>query len=566
MIDIYNPQQTKLTELVPKEVINDKNIMLVAKASYDDFLREQKTNLNFRADLTRESCIKAGMKWLEDVEMINFDAENDIDCLYEDIMSMISLREEDTHFGKPLVAIDLETTGLDRMWYIYGGQPRLPLAIIGVGIAIKTTDKELGMYIPVGHAETKNQDLNKVLKVVQKLIDNGQTVYHNGLYDREVLQLNGIKLNNNWCDTMLMAIAVGLRTGKTSRIGLKHLADTLLDRRMLEIDEVAEDGELYRLGSKSVYIYGCSDVINTLKLYKTFRFSGNYEDPYTDQKSIMNIDIQAADFTNSLNRFNYPIHMKNAEGCLRTTMRRVIILDRKIDNMSGHQIENLSSSEQIGIYIYKYVLKAFSREYFESDTGESRKKELIEKLKLMLEKYFKMSVTETTLKSGITKLKVNSGDEVLSAIMSNTDKLTFMTEDEQKTLYDFADLVSTKRSCEQSIGLLSKFVRFAYADDSLIPRLGTGLKFFGAITTRYSNEKGKGYNRIKFTSNTKGIKGKYIKGNGIGGINAQGIPSDPMKMVKARKLTKLPENVKKEIDKTTEITENAVREYLTYDI
>ena len=201
----------KLTEMLPHTVLQDDYIVQVAINTYNHYKTSQYQSLGSRPDLYKENLIKLGYKWLNDVEMILYDNtdENDISKLFDDINSMISKTKVHIN-GKPIVALDLETTGLNRTWKHWGGQVRLPLHIIGVGVALLTEDEqEVGLYIPLGHADSNNFTWEQVKPFVQKLHDNFQVVYHNGLYDREVLQLHGISLpSTTWSDTMLLAIAV----------------------------------------------------------------------------------------------------------------------------------------------------------------------------------------------------------------------------------------------------------------------------------------------------------------------------------------------------------------------
>lgn len=561
--DILNPADTKLSELIPKEQLDNNTIVAVAKNTYDAYDREKRLGTPRRLELSQENLIAAGYTWLKDVTMINYEADNDLDKLYDDIKGMIC-NEKVHHNGLPIVAVDLETTGLDRQWRRFGGIVRVPTAIIGIGVAFRTTDnEEIGVYIPTGHYKTNNHDLQKAIDFIQKIIDNYHTVYHNGLYDREILQFHGVKLNKNWSDTMLMAIHCGLRVSRSDSVGLKQLSDKLLGRTMLEITELDGDAKIYKADSESVKCYGCADVINTLALYWLFR--DKYDDPYVENKFIANTDTKAADYANSLNRFNYPIHLANAEKIIRTTIRRIILCERKAQELTGGLVENVSSSDQIGRYIYNKILDNFKSELVESDTSASKLNEYVAKLNSILDKELKMEIKTSTLKSGEVKLRVNCGDAVLSN-MDKLDKWDWMNDDTRTNLQELADVISTLRSCTQSLGVLSKIVRYAYVDDCPIPRMGTALKFFWAYTTRFSNEGGKGNDHIRFTEVKAGYNGKFIEGNGIAGVNAQGIPADPVHGAKAKRLIKIPNALKEKFDNMEKTTEAELKHYLTFGV
>lgn len=561
--DIYNPDDRKVTELIPEILISSNIHTNLAHSTFTNMVSDLKIPLPNRTDLTQENLIKEGVKWLSKVDMTLYDTdEGTLDELYQLIIENVDT-EKHIMEGLPVVALDLETTGLSRKWVSYGGAIRIPTAIIGMGISFENKNgDEFGVYIPIAHVKTKNHNINDLIKFSQKIMDNFYTVYHNGLYDREIYQMHSIRLAKYWHDTMLMAIACQLRASSKDSVGLKHLSGDILGRKMLEIDDVADNAELYRQAAQYVLTYGSADVINTLKLFWFFQESDEFTNPFEEQKAIMNIDTVAADYTNSLNRFNLPIHYSNTRGIFFTTFRRVILCEHKIRQLTNNEVDNIASAEQMGIWIYQQLLQDLKKEYIDSTTSEGTKNDIIADFNKRLKDEFSMEVKNVTLKSGETKIKVNSGKEAIEKLLYGLDKLKWISDEVRQRVIDVADCLQTFRTVEQSLGVVSKFFRYVYTDDCPIPRAGVGIKFFGAITTRYSNESGSGYDRVIFKTSKKGTTGAFKKGNGICGNNVQGIPADPPHYAKVRKLTKIPKAVQDKLDVITKEVGLEVPAYL----
>lgn len=584
--DIYNPKDQKITELINENIYDDNMKVVVAENAYKNYLEEIKRPLPSREDLKYESLLKQGYEWMADVRMVLYDEEYDIDKLYEDISADINT--EWVHNGMSVISMDLETTGLEKQWVRFGGKTRVPTPIVGIGIAyINRNGDEVGIYIPVNHVNTKNQKIEKVLEQIQKFIQNMVVVFHNGMYDREILQLHGVKIiDKQWADTMLLAIANKLRdkiiAAYNGTVGLKLLSRRILGRTMLEINDVVEDGaQLYRMDGKTVLPYGSADVLNTLQLFWVFRgkpfkdFSearkkeiwsetkkvnkkdvpydnaerrylldkySNFEDPYDRQKWAMNFDIVAADYSNGLNRFNYPIKYEQAKKMYLTNVRRVLVCTDKLQNKYLRGYEKVSD-DTIGLWMYDRIKADFLNYNSDEHTKDYQKDEMIAKLEQTLLDNYGMTVKRNKLKSGVTKVKVGCGADVLDKIERDM-KIMYWLEEETKTdILNVIRLTVDLRTCSQSQGVLKNFVMYGFVDDCPMIRLGAGLKFFGAATTRYTNEGGKGSDRVSMKTKVP----KFVKGDGVSRINAQGIPTDPPRYEKARRMIKIPEKVKTQL-------------------
>lgn len=200
------------------------------------------------------------LPWMEDTHMSL--------VTKEDLPSVI---DECIANGK--YAIDLETTGLDIR--VFHGKTVVSI----VGICLATSDTK-GWYIPVRHQGfSGNIPWHFVHKELLRLIESDSiSIVHNGLYDHEVLQFNGgVPLGewddpDRWEDTLAMAYVIN---SKMKNKGLKHLSDTMLDRKMIELKQLFPEDhkgslDYSRLDPtwEPVIWYAVSDAMCTYGLYE----------------------------------------------------------------------------------------------------------------------------------------------------------------------------------------------------------------------------------------------------------------------------------------------------------
>lgn len=161
-----------------------------------------------------------------------------------------------------VVAIDTETMGLD------------PICDDIVGISIKTPD-EKAIYIPINHITfyTKKRiesqlTVEQIAPLIQKLVDNVGTVWHNALFDLRVLNWQlGVVVNPNniYWDTLIGAHLLN----ENEEHNLKYLYNKYV---LNGEDEIARFGSLFKtkfneVPLESAYIYGAHDSEMTYALY-----------------------------------------------------------------------------------------------------------------------------------------------------------------------------------------------------------------------------------------------------------------------------------------------------------
>ena len=414
--------------------------------------------------------------------------------------------------------MDFESFGLNQLYARLGGNRINMNPIANVPLSVRTKDgEEIGFVIPVNHTEiagVPNFTLDSIKSFLKTLSDEFFLIFHNSLFDREIMQQNGIELSGNYADTMLLAIACQLRVNpKTSRIGLKDLSEDYLDRTMLEIKEIMGENKhvaMTKLPASSTLTYAAADAINTLALFELFTDSEEFENPYETQRKAIEIDLRSADATRAMNRFNLPIHYTNANAMVHTLMRRLVLLENNFDRIVRGTV-SISSPEQVGTFIGSTIVKEFERQIL-SNLEPAKRQDKLEALYKRMSKEFKFEIKVKQNKAG-ERTVFNSSDDVLTAVLENLESWDWLGDDFIKSVEAICITVSSYRTLQHDINIIANMVRNCYCDDNAIIRAGVGLRYMGTITTRYANESGgKGsrgaFDHIRVSEGAKGYKGK----------------------------------------------------------
>lgn len=539
----------------------------LANRERNDYIRELKTRIPHNPAFDKESLIRMREhKWLIGVDTILI---NPLDWKLSDFL--IHLLEgadtvcEEVNLKEPLpaVALDLETFGLNSRIRVEGGELMHSNPIVGVCLAVSKKDKEIGYYLPLNHAETKecpNFNQDEMVAFLTKLIDKTYTIYHNARFDREVLALHKVRLNANYCDTMLLAIAVGLRPETKTSVGLKQLAKQELGREMIELQQIMDSKDfipLVRFEARTIYCYGASDAINTLALFRLFTCTDKYDNPFKTQKLAMLIDQKASDASRAMLRFGLPTDEEASMGLLKTLIRRSILLEEKFSDIIELNIP-IGSSEQVGTWLGETMCREFTRKFLK-DASEERKKELLTKFNKKLSTDFGLEVKIKELKAG-TKIVYNSPDRVLTNLQSIKEEYDWFPEEVAEQIAEVCNLVGDYRTAVHDYGLAVKFAKYARSDDYGICRTGIDLRYLGTITTRFSNGKGKGdHDTVFIKEGKKGYTASYHGSNGVCGYNAQGISRQKFSPTKAKKIVKINPNLQAEWAKLDAEVEEKLR-------
>lgn len=504
-------------------------------------------------------------KWLKDIEtnLVN-PLNTSLAELLEGLLTNGDFVQDEVNLKTelPLVALDLEAYGLNTSIKIEGGEILKNNIIVGIPVAHMKNGKEVGYYIPVNHNPTKecpNFPEQDVFEFLNELHKRAFVIYHNSAFDRELLAIHKIRMSHNYADTMTLAIAVGLRPETKHSVGLKQLSKQELGREMIELADIMGSKDfipLTKFEAKTLSVYGCSDACNTLALFNLFVRSDKYDNPFKTQKLAMKIDQKAMDATRSMLRFGLPVDNSHAISLLKTIIRRELLLEGKIKDTIGFDIM-VSSTEKIGTWFGETMCNEFERKFITADTSAAKRDELLEKFNNKLKKDFHLEVKVKNNKAG-KSVVYNSPDAVLESLQFITDTYEWFPKKVADKISLVCRLLSDYRTLVQRKSILGKLVKYARSDDYGICRAGINLKYIGTITTRYSNGKGTGdYDNVVCTESKKGYKVNYYTGNGVCGINAQGIPATSYRLTKAKKLKKIPQDIAHDYNSLTIDTEEA---------
>lgn len=170
-------------------------------------------------------------------------------------------------------ALDLETTGLDVRIKPNGSTVS---SIVGYCMSY---DGQEGVYVPVRHTEAgakANLAPDAVAEEIQRLCDNCITIFHNAIFDHEMLFGEGIELggHKSFEDTLILSY-LAFSAGK--KHGLKSLSKNLLEMEMLSLYELFhEDTKDYNFSTLdptdiATLWYAGADGICTRKLFTFFQ-------------------------------------------------------------------------------------------------------------------------------------------------------------------------------------------------------------------------------------------------------------------------------------------------------
>jgi len=157
-----------------------------------------------------------------------------------------------TVLDSKFVAIDTETISL------------IDKTMVGFSIAF---DKKT-YYIPVRDNILENMPIKKAQHLLQMILNNCTTVFHNSAFDLPVLHKFGIDISLPYSvhDTLIMANLVD----ENIRHGLKSLVKRYFRYTMTELKELCGTGKKrisFADAPRKKYLYACDDAYYTLKLF-----------------------------------------------------------------------------------------------------------------------------------------------------------------------------------------------------------------------------------------------------------------------------------------------------------
>lgn len=196
-----------------------------------------------------------------------------LEVIYEDKIPAVI----DACIQAGVYGLDTEATGLDTRVFDGVTQDK----IVGICLA---SDIDHGYYIPLRHQKGRNVSWSFMVNQYRRLrASKAVAVMHGAKYDQEILEFDpgmvGQGIRNfdeisTWEDTLLLAL---LDDSKAKQRGLKMLSETILQRKMIELEDLFPPGSKGRNFSEldpddpAIGWYAAADAVNTLMLYQYYK-------------------------------------------------------------------------------------------------------------------------------------------------------------------------------------------------------------------------------------------------------------------------------------------------------
>lgn len=269
------------------------------------------------------------------------------DCLYEvvtreDISSDALLMGKDDEY----VAIDIETTGLDR----------LRDAVVGISFSFK---KEVAYYIPIAHMEGayENIPLSDAISFLNRQFSSKTSVFYNAKFDLGFLEREGFKAEK-WLDVMILAYNVDLASANYMR-GLKDTVSKLLGIKMLSIQEALglskreKNIDFSKVPVDDVVLaYVCADADCTMRLFEHYVSMGALDKKLDTVRKLDHALIEPIRHIEDTGTFvDIPYLVKLKDKAEKESASLV----EEIVHEAGYSF-NIASLPQLGKYFYE-VLK-----------------------------------------------------------------------------------------------------------------------------------------------------------------------------------------------------------------
>lgn len=555
-------------DLLHPLLYNDENLEY-ARQAYAEMeleLKPQQSALQFEKDNIERI---EEHKWLKSCETILYTQSLD-NLLLELRKHSKSAPDYINKDERNIIALDLETTGLHKGVKLIQGKIQHYNHIVGICLAVSDTK---GYYLPVNHNGLDgipNYDYNDIITFLQALVDEFHIIYHNAVFDQEVMALNGVRFaNSSFSDTLLLGFLMGWKQDYKT-LGLKFLAKTILNRPMLEINEIMgskKEIRLQTIPAKNAYVYGCSDAMNTYGLFKYI--AKDKETPYKTQTFKLKLLHNSVATTRSMFRVGLPVGYDTALKTTRTVLRRMIMLENIYLAKISDDSVAIGSAEQLGIYLYATLKREYEAKY-------SPERPLIKGDKQFdlfckaIKQEFKMEVKFREMKNGTEKIVCNSDADTLKALYNNLHKWDFIDPNTADEIYILCEIVDEYRSLANKAKIFVALVRNCFNDDLNLCRTPINLKLVGTDTGRFSNggSKNGAWDRIRIKHNKTSSVVSYVEGQGMNEFNAQGLSHESghwKQLKKVKNFKQLNPKFKEVSNKLDRLVEARLYEILTTD-
>lgn len=281
-----------------------------------------------------------------------------------------------------IFSLDTETTGIDiidssLVGLSFGINPQV--SFDGTEIIIDKTKEYCvnSFYVPVGHQEGEQIDINAVLNKLKTVLESSdiKKVFQNAKFDINILKKYDIKLEGLVYDTMLASYV----KNPSGKHGLKQQAAIFLNLPMKNIEDLIGKGKNALTMDKVSIIeageYACMDAVATINL--AVYYQNNLDNK--EKKLLNDIELPLSTVLADIERQGVCVdrHYLNTlsdELCLKINE-----IEEKVYELAGEQF-NINSPKQVSEILFdklKLPVKAGSK----TKTGISTNAKTLENLK-----------------------------------------------------------------------------------------------------------------------------------------------------------------------------------------
>lgn len=319
-------EHEKITPIKQPEVMQGQ-LSLFAIASQDDKTEEPKEIKACSTELNAQTV----------------DTEEKISALIENLKraSVFSLDTETTSVN----ALEAKLVGLSVGW-----NNSIKAENGRIIFDEKAENTTYTAYIPVGHIEGYQLDINKILGLLKPIFedDNKPKVLQNAKYEINVLGNYGIELKGIILDTM---IASYIKNPKYKH-GLKQQALVYLNFEMQEIDELIGKGKsaitMDQVPIEQVSCYACADAKATLEL-ALFHAQTIEKDEY---EVLYGIEVPLISVLADMERVGVSIDTKYLKTLSVEIQSRLTDVETKIFELAGERF-NVNSPKQVADLLFE---------------------------------------------------------------------------------------------------------------------------------------------------------------------------------------------------------------------
>lgn len=407
---------------------------------------------------------------------------------------------EDRRIDEPVIAVDLETDGLDRrVMYDWSGDLIVPTKIVGLCLGVSSM---AGYYLPTRHTGddgVRNWHPSVITHALNRLFTTCIALIHNAQYDLFISQLNGvtgIRQYPGFVDTQQLAFFYDVNEKSN---GLKTLAAKLLKRKMVKIEELFGETKkdavvtFNRICASDAYIYGCLDGTNTFALFEFLVMSPIM--PLRNQAIVSHIDHELTNSLIDMYKSGMPIDYDYNMLALHDCVARAAMLRE---------------------FIYEELAQKFD----------------IESPKQLSEIIYDRLGVQPLAEHELGKKKARGTDEETLEILAERNP----------HITGLLAIVDYRKISTAAGKLHAKFVSNCYLDSrDPVTRVNVDFNQTNVPTGRLSSASGSGRPGVftKFAKDDVTIKEQvYFKGDYVWGGNSQGIGNPPQKKYKLKRIVR----------------------------